>query len=830
MTAVPASCGLALALSLSALAAFAAPAELVGGGSGGGDRCRDSGDTCWRDHVLLQRSTSPLVARAAPLAAPLLPERPAGRRHAAGSTAATSLAVDRISRAAGAARGRGGEEGQDARAQALEDIIALLEGEVITDMGREHRADQALVRQRVSSIEKCEEDLRASNATMTSRGNAVNASRASHTTCRSNETKLRDASVESFSHLHGHLKTDMAERGCQLVGSSDAADLLQQHMKCLAGDFSVDFSTAVSLFSKCNESMHAYRLAVRECDVKQDKYENLYCHLQADASDLCSEYNACHARETKEYQELRASVQEAESARILQAIAIEKIQCYVLKVLQAGDAELAREGEGESRLGQCDAHAGEAARKNFTLTYPSGPNVTVCPWLAWSTGEDVECRPACVSHSCKEGMILRSDSDSRFGSSDEACCEAACSSHACSGDGMVLRLDAGSLPGSSNEACCEAACSSYTCSRDGVVLRSDAGSIPGSSDETCCQAACSSHACSEGMLLRPDAGSHAGSSDEACCQASCSSHACSEGMVLLPDTGSRAGSSDEACCEAGCSSHACSEGMVLRADAGSIAGSSDEACCEASCNSHACSEGMALRLDADSLAGSTDDACCEAACSSHECNEGVLFPDAGSRVGSSDEACCQAACSSHTCGEGMALRPDAGSRGGSSDEACCEATCASHLCSEGMVLRPDAGSLAGSSDGACCEKSSGRYFLAQEATTWADALAYCRGLGTSVTLATIRDQAQQEAVAALSEGQNTWLGASPAAQGGTWTWVDDETPMTFQHWWKEEPNGSGDCAVMYGHRNSHGAFGFWMDTPCSGRYRGVCMDTSSQLM
>lgn len=100
------------------------------------------------------------------------------------------------------------------------------------------------------------------------------------------------------------------------------------------------------------------------------------------------------------------------------------------------------------------------------------------------------------------------------------------------------------------------------------------------------------------------------------------------------------------------------------------------------------------------------------------------------------------------------------------------------------------------------------------AKTFAAAKTACDNAGTH--LAKLENKAQNDIVAALSVGVDSFIGATDAVTEGTFLW-EDGTPLTYKNFHTGEPNNGGgqyqeDCLVMAGARTGGTD---WDDRPCT---------------
>ncbi|CAL1584535.1 unnamed protein product [Knipowitschia caucasica] len=106
--------------------------------------------------------------------------------------------------------------------------------------------------------------------------------------------------------------------------------------------------------------------------------------------------------------------------------------------------------------------------------------------------------------------------------------------------------------------------------------------------------------------------------------------------------------------------------------------------------------------------------------------------------------------------------------------------------------------------------------------TWGDAEVYCQSQNSN--LVSIRDDEENDFVKTLIQNFDhtqgmTWIGLSDNHKEGAWMWSDGY-PVTFNMWFKGEPNNSGGnehCGEINAGPNKE-----WNDHPCSLTYPSVC--------
>ena len=118
------------------------------------------------------------------------------------------------------------------------------------------------------------------------------------------------------------------------------------------------------------------------------------------------------------------------------------------------------------------------------------------------------------------------------------------------------------------------------------------------------------------------------------------------------------------------------------------------------------------------------------------------------------------------------------------------------------------------------------YFVSSVRYNWHEARGFCRrlwrGQGRLVRINNLREN---NYLAGLVRGKNTWFGANDIAREGQGRW-DNGCPVRFSRWNHREPNNwrNEDCAHFlvrpFGHWNDISC-GHWFNFICE-RKRGPC--------
>jgi hypothetical protein len=112
------------------------------------------------------------------------------------------------------------------------------------------------------------------------------------------------------------------------------------------------------------------------------------------------------------------------------------------------------------------------------------------------------------------------------------------------------------------------------------------------------------------------------------------------------------------------------------------------------------------------------------------------------------------------------------------------------------------------------------YLVVAQMLAWDAARAACEQAQAHLVI--IDDADENERVRALATRFPRWLGATDAANEGTWLWVDG-TPAGFTDWALFQPDNfllNEDCAQQ-------AADGSWNDQDCSGAAAFVCERAAS---
>ncbi len=115
------------------------------------------------------------------------------------------------------------------------------------------------------------------------------------------------------------------------------------------------------------------------------------------------------------------------------------------------------------------------------------------------------------------------------------------------------------------------------------------------------------------------------------------------------------------------------------------------------------------------------------------------------------------------------------------------------------------------------------FVLVSTPRTWADARAFCIGLGGR--LADVRNSTENQALIPLvGTNPSTWLGGSDAVTEGSWVWTDG-VPFSFNAWGENQPsNVLGENCLRY---VGPGVVGYgpsdWSDQPCEPAFVSICV-------
>ena len=113
------------------------------------------------------------------------------------------------------------------------------------------------------------------------------------------------------------------------------------------------------------------------------------------------------------------------------------------------------------------------------------------------------------------------------------------------------------------------------------------------------------------------------------------------------------------------------------------------------------------------------------------------------------------------------------------------------------------------------------YYYYSTPVTWYDAKAICENMGGH--LATISGSGENNFVYSLAQGQMAWLGATDAAQEGSWQWITGES-YSYSNWSSGNPDNysnNDEGAENYLHFSGSGG-GSWNDNAGFNLFAFVC--------
>jgi hypothetical protein len=112
---------------------------------------------------------------------------------------------------------------------------------------------------------------------------------------------------------------------------------------------------------------------------------------------------------------------------------------------------------------------------------------------------------------------------------------------------------------------------------------------------------------------------------------------------------------------------------------------------------------------------------------------------------------------------------------------------------------------------------TGHFYVCSEASTWADAIAYCPTLGWGAHIVRITSEEENDFIAGIID-QPSWIGANDIESDTVWRWESNGSSLaSFDNWMESHPyiNDDYDCAVME-------SAGEWRDIACSELNAFVC--------
>ncbi|XP_076874415.1 C-type lectin domain family 4 member E-like [Brachyhypopomus gauderio] len=113
------------------------------------------------------------------------------------------------------------------------------------------------------------------------------------------------------------------------------------------------------------------------------------------------------------------------------------------------------------------------------------------------------------------------------------------------------------------------------------------------------------------------------------------------------------------------------------------------------------------------------------------------------------------------------------------------------------------------------------YFLTTGRKSWTESRKECKQNGSDLVIVNSREE--QEFISKMFPHTEAWIGLSDTNIEGNWKWVDN-TPLTSEYWWKQEPNdygGNEDCAIT-GYKTATDSVLTWADYPCQHHVVGIC--------
>jgi len=277
-------------------------------------------------------------------------------------------------------------------AEVVATILAIIEDEVKQDIASAHREDQGEVLRHIGYIKECQQRELDNYTEVIDQGmKQAREVEVKHRTCRGVQQVLKGDSEEACKQTHQWLSKGLSHLGCVLGDSAAPADL-KAHIECVAGGLDeahVFLDEARLLHDNCANRSVTHSAKIEECDYHESEHRRIHCTVEAQIQTQCANYDSCHAREASRYTDVKAQVEVAEIARKHQAVAVEKIRCFLTNVLGVNYTVLAE--TGEARLAACIALLGESASAAYVVDYPEPPLLDGCPWKSWLSDTGVDC-------------------------------------------------------------------------------------------------------------------------------------------------------------------------------------------------------------------------------------------------------------------------------------------------------------------------------------------------------------------------------------------------------------------------------------------------------
>lgn len=295
------------------------------------------------------------------------------------------MAQDRVAKA------ESGEGDSGAPADAVAKILGIIEDEVVADSLKTHQEDQDEVDRHARYVGECKANNLDNYTQIIEQGlNQTRDAETKYKTCDATEKLLKSSVDEACKKTHAKLRSMGT---CKLSSSVDPVDL-QTHIDCLQ-ELADQLPKARELHKECASETSKFSVQSTECEGRQRDYNSTHCGAQVLLKTQSARYASCYARETARYNTTKAKVQEAEHARKSQAVAIEKIKCYLKDVIAANTTDL--HVQGKARMAACDAMAGTNASAQYDIVYAAPPLQVDFPWRLEIDDKGMDCTPTTTS-------------------------------------------------------------------------------------------------------------------------------------------------------------------------------------------------------------------------------------------------------------------------------------------------------------------------------------------------------------------------------------------------------------------------------------------------
>jgi len=259
-------------------------------------------------------------------------------------------------------------------------LIHVLNGTLTTAIEEEVKADQKIIHHHVERIRKCDPEMEAHEERLKDLKEKVDRAKEEWNSCRDSEAML-------WQSVRRKCDIVRAISGCPL-GLSYKPEEEWAHIPCLEG-LNETLHLAAELQAVCVQTAHEHKKKYEECVENQTIYERIHCELKWMSSEACRLHSVCRERGIGEYDELQDDFEPLEEGRRHQITAIEKVKCYMSKVLKIDKTELA--DSGPERIAACKNLSTHKAEQHYALNFTDVPLSGGCIFATWANSTDVTC-------------------------------------------------------------------------------------------------------------------------------------------------------------------------------------------------------------------------------------------------------------------------------------------------------------------------------------------------------------------------------------------------------------------------------------------------------